>query len=230
MGKSNGWPGEKWLDIRRPELTPILDARVAKCSSAGFDAVEFDNVDGYTNSTGFPLTAADQLTFDQGLAAMAHGHNLSVGLKNDLGQLGQLQNDFDFAINEQCFQYDECDTYNGWLVAGKAVVEVEYKGNNKKICADAIANDRDAIHKSFEPEGEALHALSLTARIPRRAPISGRPSRGERCGRPEQCIPILPEARFGIGAKVRRDDERRLAPCSGFRPRGVMGGSVTASC
>jgi hypothetical protein len=149
LGKSNGWPGEKWLDIRRPELAPILDARVAKCASAGFDAVEFDNVDGYTNSTGFPLTAADQLTFDQGLAAMAHSHNLSVGLKNDLDQLGALQNDFDFAINEQCFQYQECGTYSGWLAAGKAVVEVEYKGSNKKFCADAIANDRDAMRKSL---------------------------------------------------------------------------------
>ncbi len=70
-GLPNGWPGERWLDIRATGvLMPIIDARVAKCAAAGFDAVEFDNVDGYENNTGFPLTAADQLTFNEDLAAM----------------------------------------------------------------------------------------------------------------------------------------------------------------
>lgn len=150
MGKTNGWPGEKWLDIRRVDLLqPIMDARVAKCVTAGFDAVEFDNVDGYTNNTGFPLTAADQLTFDEALAGIAHGHNLSVGLKNDLDQLGALQTAFDFAINEQCAQYKECGAYDAWTAAGKAAVEVEYHGSAKKYCADAALHNRDAIHKAL---------------------------------------------------------------------------------
>lgn len=147
-GLSNGWPGERWLDIRATGvLLPIMDARVAKCVTAGFDAVEFDNVDGYTNNTGFPLTAADQLTFDTALAAIAHTHGLSVGLKNDLDQLTALQDTFDFAINEQCAQYKECAAYDGWTAAGKAVVEVEYRGRAPIYCADAVAHHRDAIHK-----------------------------------------------------------------------------------
>jgi hypothetical protein len=32
-----------------------------KCQKAGFDGVEFDNVDGYTNATSLPLTGRDQL-------------------------------------------------------------------------------------------------------------------------------------------------------------------------
>src|SRR6202035_369207 len=111
-GMPNGWPGEVWLDIRATGvLLPIIDARVAKCASAGFDAVEFDNVDGYTNTTGFPLAASDQLTFNEDLSGIAHAHGLSVGLKNDLDQLGQLESRFDFAINEQCAQFKECDAY-----------------------------------------------------------------------------------------------------------------------
>jgi hypothetical protein len=149
-GVSNGWPGERWLDIRATSvLFPIMDARVAKCVAAGFDAVEFDNADGYTNHTGFPLTADDQLTFDIGLADIAHAHGLSVGLKNDLDQLTTLQNTFDFAINEQCAQYTECNAYDGWLAAGKAVVEVEYTGSLKNYCADAALHHRDAIHKAL---------------------------------------------------------------------------------
>jgi hypothetical protein len=147
-GLSNGWPGERWLDIRATAvLLPIIDARVAKCATAGFDAVEFDEVDGYTNNTGFPLTAADQLSFDTALAAIAHSHGLSVGLKNDLDQLTALQDTFDFAINEQCAQYKECSAYDAWTAAGKAVVEVEYRGRAPVYCADAAAHGRDAIHK-----------------------------------------------------------------------------------
>ena len=150
LGSPNGWPGERWLDIRQTSvLLPIIDARVAKCATAGFDAVEFDNVDGYTNSTGFPLSAADQLTFDTDLAELAHSHGLSVGLKNDLDQLGQLQGAFDFAINEQCAQFHECSAYAGWVAAGKAVVEVEYHVAPRRYCPAADAGGRDAITKSL---------------------------------------------------------------------------------
>ena len=149
-GLSNGWPGELWLDIRQTSvLLPIIDARVAKCVTAGFDAVEFDNVDGYTNTTGFPLTASDQLAFDTDLAGLAHARGLSVGLKNDLDQLGQLQGQFDFAINEQCAQFQECSAYDGWVAAGKAVVEVEYRVAPRRYCPAADSAGRDAITKSL---------------------------------------------------------------------------------
>jgi hypothetical protein len=154
LGQPDGWPGERWLDIRATSvLLPIIDARVARCQAAGFDAVDFDNVDGYTNDTGFPLTAANQLTFNTDLAAIAHDHGLSVGLKNDLDQLSALQSTFDFAVNEQCAQYKECAAYDGWTGAGKAVVEIEYGGRPARYCAVAELNGRDAIHK-----GRALNA------------------------------------------------------------------------
>lgn len=149
-GLSNGWPGERWLDIRATGvLLPIITARVANCAAAGFDAVDFDNVDGYENDTGFPLTAADQLTFNEDLAAIAHSYNLSVGLKNDPDQLGALEGTFDFAINEQCAQYGECDEYDQWTAAGKAVVEVEYRAKPARYCPSAELHGRDAIHKSL---------------------------------------------------------------------------------
>ena len=82
----DGWPGERWLDIRRLDvLGPILTDRVAQCEQKGFDGVEFDNVDGYSNDTGFALSADDQLAFNRWLAQAAHDHGLAVGLKNALG-------------------------------------------------------------------------------------------------------------------------------------------------
>jgi len=85
----------------------------------GFDAVDFDNVDGYTNDTGFPLTYADQLEFNAGLANAAHDHGLSVALKNGLDQIVDLLPYFDFEINEQCQQYQECDLLLPFVQAGR---------------------------------------------------------------------------------------------------------------
>jgi hypothetical protein len=101
-----------------------LDRAVArKC-----DGVEPDNVDGYTNQSGFPLTAATQLDYNRFLAREAHARGLSVGLKNDLEQVNELLPDFDWAMNEQCLQYDECQLLAPFIAAGKAVFHVEYGG------------------------------------------------------------------------------------------------------
>jgi hypothetical protein len=153
LGAGNGWPGEKWVDIRRLDvLIPILDARVAACAAAGFDAVEFDNVDGAFNRSGFPLSRADQVRFNRALADVAHSHGLSVGLKNDLAQLTPLFAWYDFAINEQCSQYGECSLYNPWTAAGKHVVQVEYSAALSSFCPDAIAHGRSAIKKDLSLE------------------------------------------------------------------------------
>ena len=106
----DGWPDERWLDIRRWDvLKPILADRFNTCKKKGFDGVEPDNVDGFDNETGFPLTAADQLVFNRRIADLAHSLGLAVGLKNDLEQVAALAPSFDFAVNEECAGYNECE-------------------------------------------------------------------------------------------------------------------------
>lgn len=137
MGLS-GWPGEQWLDVRQWDaLRPLIEARMDLCRSKGFDGIELDNVDGYQNDTGFPLTANDQLTFNRALAASAHARGLSVGLKNDLDQVAALVGNFDWALNEECFTYDECDQLHPFVAAGKAVFNVEYTLTTDQFCAQA---------------------------------------------------------------------------------------------
>lgn len=51
-----------------------LDVAVYK----GCDGVEPDNVDGYTNNTGFILTAEDQLMYNRFLADEAHERGLLI--------------------------------------------------------------------------------------------------------------------------------------------------------
>jgi hypothetical protein len=133
-----GYPDERWLDIRRLDvLGPIMERRLDLCRSKGFDGVEADNVDGYTNSTDFPLTGADQLAYNRFLASAAHARGLSIGLKNDLDQVRALEPSFDWALNEQCFQYDECDRLLPFVRAHKAVFTVEYELPTSAFCARA---------------------------------------------------------------------------------------------
>jgi hypothetical protein len=130
-----GWPGERWLDIRRIDLlAPVLHARMDACRRKGFDGVEFDNVDGYANRTGFPLTPAHQLRFDRWLAAEARSRGLAVGLKNDLEQVRELEPSFDFAINESCWTWRECELLRPFRQAGKAVLVIEYAATRAEFC------------------------------------------------------------------------------------------------
>ncbi|CAC5388919.1 unnamed protein product [Mytilus coruscus] len=134
--KLDGW-NEKWLDIRDGRVKSIMSARLKKAQDKGCDGVEPDNVDGYTNDNGFHLTAHDQLTYNKWLATEAHNHGLSVGLKNDVDQIQELESHFDWALNEECVHYNECKKYQPFIDAHKAVFHVEYvdshsSGSSKK--------------------------------------------------------------------------------------------------
>jgi hypothetical protein len=145
LGAQNGWPGEQWLDIRQTSiLLPLMQARLVKCVQAGFDAVEWDNVDGYANTTGFPLTAQDQLDYDEQLANLAHRSGLGVALKNDTDQVGALVSYFDFEIDEQCQEYAECDSLAPFATAGKAIFQVEYDLTADQFCPQANQANRNA--------------------------------------------------------------------------------------
>lgn len=122
-----GWPGESWLDIRRIDLLgPIMQARIDMCKSKGFDAIEPDNIEGYANATGFPLTAADQIVFNSWLASLAHERGLSIALKNDADQIGELQPLYDFALSEDCWNQGWCAQLAPFHSAGEAVFNAEY--------------------------------------------------------------------------------------------------------
>ncbi len=139
LGSSNGWPGERWVDVRSAAVRPILSARMDLAAAKGCDGVDPDNVDGHTNTTGFPLTAADQLAFNRWVAAEAHASDLAVGLKNDVVQAAALVADFDFAVNESCHRYRECGLLDPFRAAGKAVLGIEYGLDPASFCPDARA-------------------------------------------------------------------------------------------
>jgi hypothetical protein len=145
------WLGERWLDIRALSVIgPVMVHRLKQCRRRGFDGVEFDNVDGYQQHTGFVLTARDQLTYNRWLAQQAHRLGLAAALKNDLDQIPALVSVFDLAINEQCFQFHECRKLLPFIRANKAVFTAEYYLSPAQFCPRARALHFSSIQKHLQ--------------------------------------------------------------------------------
>jgi hypothetical protein len=151
LGRGDGWEGERWLDIRRiDELRPLMASRFDMCRKKGFDAVEPDLLEGYANTTGFPLTAAHQLAYNRMIARLAHDRGLAVGLKNDLGQVPDLVSEFDFSVDEQCAQFHECAQLTPFVEADKAVFHAEYELAPERFCPDSRRLGLSSVAKHLE--------------------------------------------------------------------------------
>ncbi len=140
------WPDEFIIDIStestRADAAEIQFASIERCAAAGFDAVEFDNLDSYSRSEG-RLTLGNAVEFATLLVAHAHHHGLAAGQKNtgELGTTGRDEIGFDFAIVEECDQFEECESFTE--VYGDRVVDIEYVDDLRRpfaeLCADASA-------------------------------------------------------------------------------------------
>lgn len=96
---------------KRSALAQVEAPWLAHCRSAGFQAVEPDNLDSYQRSDKL-LTAADNTAFARLLVARAHADGLAAAQKNAaelLGAHGHMG--FDFAVTEECGAYGECGEY-----------------------------------------------------------------------------------------------------------------------
>ncbi len=147
-----GFPDERWLDIRQWDVIgPLINARFQMAHQKGCDGIEPDNIDGYDTqaheSSGFPLTYQDQITFNTRLVGLAHSLGMSIGQKNDIHQAVDLAPVFDWALSEQCFQYGECNFYAPFTNLGKAVFEVEYKLAVTAFCPQANALNFNSLRK-----------------------------------------------------------------------------------
>ncbi|CAM9597966.1 unnamed protein product [Laminaria digitata] len=75
---------------------------------------------------------------------------MKVALKNSVEVVGDLVDFFDFAVNESCNVYNECDVYtNTFLAQGKPVFNVEY-ADNRLMCDYTNALGMDTIIKNYK--------------------------------------------------------------------------------
>ncbi|MFK4761795.1 endo alpha-1,4 polygalactosaminidase [Microbacterium sp. ZW T5_45] len=152
------WPDEALLDTstagRRERIAARIEPWIVGCADAGFDAVEFDNLDSYSRSDG-SLSLDDNLDLAALLVGVAHENGLAAGQKNAAEDAARLHEDagFDFAVTEECAAYEECGAYTD--VYGDHVIDIEYSDELPRsfaeMCADGsspssmVLRDRDLV-------------------------------------------------------------------------------------
>lgn len=150
-----GWHEERWLDIRQIEtLRPIIHAKMQLAKDKGFDAVDPDNMDGYTNTQEFGLTKADQIAFNKMVAEEAHSVGLAVMLKNGGDMMADLVNDFDGTVAEQAFKYHEAEIYQPMRDANKPVFLIEYNKPKKSQIQEAISRGFNVVQAKLALKGK----------------------------------------------------------------------------
>lgn len=90
--------------------------------------------DVYSNDNGFKpdILPSDTIAYLHKVSEYARSKGMSVGIKNCIEILGDIFDDVDFAISEECVQYLNCTVYSNFTTAprpdtiGKPVFEVEY--------------------------------------------------------------------------------------------------------
>ena len=73
-----------------------------------------------------------------------------MGLKNDLEQIPQLVESFDWALDEQCWEYAECELLEPFVARGRAVFGVEYVGDPAVFCPPLNAMGYSWLKKQLD--------------------------------------------------------------------------------
>lgn len=129
----DGWPGEKYLDIRSDAVKERMLARIDLCRSKGFDAIEPDNMDVFElgGDSGFPLTQADGVSYAKWLAEVAHARGLGIGQKNASGITASIESVYDWALTESCYSDgDWCGDVEAYVTHDKPVFMCEYEASS----------------------------------------------------------------------------------------------------
>jgi hypothetical protein len=148
------WPGERFLDIRQTDiLLPLMQARFADCADKGYHAVEPDNMDVYTNDSGFDISADQTVAYITALAEIAHGLGLAIGQKNVPELTAALEPSLDFVVTEGCIADGWCAQVSPYATAGKAIFAAEYEvpvADQPELCATAAASGMSLIFKELD--------------------------------------------------------------------------------
>ncbi len=95
----------------------------------GVEALKAFAAENVKARTGFQISYEDQIAYNRMLAEEAHGRCMGIGLLNDVFQIPELAQEFDFALNEQCHHCGWCDLYKPFVAAGKPVLHLEFHDN-----------------------------------------------------------------------------------------------------
>ncbi|KAF2775513.1 endo alpha-1,4 polygalactosaminidase [Streptomyces sp. OM5714] len=151
--------GEAFLDIRtadkRERIAEKVGTWIDGCADKGFQAVEPDNYDSYTRA-GDLLDAADAQGLIRLLAERAHSDGLAIGQKNTVELApNREENGLDFAVAEECGEWDECGDYTAAF--GDRVIVIEYTAKGlSKACA-GFGDELSVVRRDLDvsPKGSS---------------------------------------------------------------------------
>jgi hypothetical protein len=104
---------EMLLDVRTPDrrarIAAIVGGWIDGCTARGFDAVEIDDLDTFSRSSGL-LSENDCVAQMALSSARAHARGLAIAQKNAAELVGRrAELGTDFVVAEECNRYEECD-------------------------------------------------------------------------------------------------------------------------
>ena len=158
---------EKWLDIGDESTLPgLMRARISVINAKGFDAVEFDNINGYNNTTGFSLSAGHQLTYNKFLASASHALGLAAIFSNDHNQVDDLVDYYDGCVVDKAFEDGVEDSYLPFITQSKPVFEAEYNISLGVYCSEADLLGYAAIHKNDTLDASVTFCSAVVVQPP----------------------------------------------------------------
>ncbi len=169
FGKTmEGYPTEMWVNPQSTNVKQIMVRRLEYAKSRGCDAVEPDNINYQDKETGFSVSPTQQVAYLVWFSQEAHKRGLAIGMKNNLDQAEILQPYFDFAVNEQCFEYEECAELEVFVNAGKAVFHAEYlpkyqtsEQERQNLCRQAKQLNFRTLVLNEELDGRYFYSCDL---------------------------------------------------------------------
>jgi Glycoside-hydrolase family GH114 len=156
LGDDPNWGGEYIVDIstsdKRTRAAAWLLPLIATCKDKGFDAVEFDNLDSWTRFDETPLAGLvpfgqeEAVEFARIITELGHNLGLAVGQKNTADILAQSDViGFDFAVVEECGEYDECGDFAA--VYGADIIAIEYGDRGFERACQTIGSASSVVRR-----------------------------------------------------------------------------------
>ncbi|MGW5640876.1 endo alpha-1,4 polygalactosaminidase [Streptomyces sp. NPDC003832] len=145
--------GEAMLDVgtdaKRDRIAETMYAWIDECADDGYQAVEPDNYDTFARAPRGLLTAGDAKAFLTLLADHAHERGLAIGQKNT-PELAPAREEVgvDFAVVEECGQYDECGAYAAEF--GDAMFVIEYTAQGLERACEGFGDKVSIVRRDLD--------------------------------------------------------------------------------
>ena len=132
-------------------VAPIIWARLDLAKRLGCDGVEPDQNNPMGQRPGFPITYADEKAWYLEVAAQAHARGLSVGMKNGIEIIDRgARAGVRLGPERGVLRVRRVRPLEQFIRAGKAVFQVEYRGDPDEFCPRRYGRGFSTLKKKLK--------------------------------------------------------------------------------